>query len=107
MVVRWTEEADAKVDAICRFYANTNPQVANEIFADILEGVEQLKLFPKSAPQESLLGNRSELFRSLLVRRIFKIVYFIDEVTKEIVIVTIFDCRQSPKKLKKEIKKRF
>lgn len=107
MVVRWTDEADAKVAAICRFYGEKSPKSASEIFTDIVNGIEQLKLFPQSAPLEPLLSRRSERFRSLLVREIFKIVYFIDDEKNEIVIVTIFDCRQNPRKMKHEIKKRF
>ncbi|MDO5665013.1 MAG: type II toxin-antitoxin system RelE/ParE family toxin [Bacteroidia bacterium] len=107
MVIKWTEEAEAKVDEIYLFYESRSKKVAKEIFADILTAVEQLVLFPKSAPLEPFLRHRPEKFRSLLVRDMYKIVYFINHEAEEIVISTIFDCRQNPDKLKREIRKSF
>lgn len=101
MVIKWTKEAESRVDDICRFYEEKSLKVAREIFADIRLAVEQLSEHPKMAAIEPILEYRPEGFRSLLVRDIFKVVYFINEAKQEIVIATVFDCRQNPAKLKK------
>jgi len=55
------------------------------------------------APIEPLLSEFSELYRSLVIRKTYKVVYYIaDDI---IFIVAVFDCRQNPGKLKKDIRK--
>jgi hypothetical protein len=51
------------------------------------------------APIEPSLSGRSETFRALLVRNQYKIIYYVDELAGEVVIVTVWDCRRNPEKL--------
>lgn len=100
MVIKWTVEAEENIDKICRFYEERSLKVAKEIFAEIHTSVKRLTAFPKMAAIEPILSHRPENFRSLLVRDLFKVVYFLNESDQEIVIVTVFDCRQNPSNLK-------
>lgn len=52
------------------------------------------------APVESSLGSRrSETFRALPVRNRYKIIYYVDELAGEVVIVAVWDCHRNPEKL--------
>lgn len=54
-------------------------------------------------PIEPALKDFSEKYRSLVVRRLFKLIYRIDVENQLVIIITIWDCRQSPEKLKTKI----
>lgn len=71
--------------------------------SDIYDAVLPLKTFPQMAAIEPLLSDVPITFRSLIVRSIFKVIYFIDEDKEVINIATIWDCRQDDKKLKEEV----
>lgn len=53
--------------------------------------------FPQSGIIESLLSHRPENFRSLVINKIYKIVYFID--VNNVVITTLWHCQQDPEHL--------
>ena len=55
------------------------------------------------AEAEQLLQERPETFRSLVVRQTYKVVYYIEDTV--IYIADVWDCRQSPEKMKKNIHK--
>jgi plasmid stabilization system protein ParE len=104
MVVRWTARADKRTEEIYRFYEQKSERVARKIVSEIRTSVEQLTTFSQIAAVDRFLIERSEIFRSLVVvKGLFKIIYFVDEIADEIVIVTIWDCRQNPENLKNEI----
>lgn len=46
-----------------------------------------------------------ETIRSLVASDIYKVVYYVDE--KTVRIITVYDCRQNPETLRKEVKKAF
>ena len=60
--------------------------------------------FPRIGAIEPLLSEFAEEYRFLIVRKNYKIVYCIDSETT-IYVVAVFDCRQKPEKLKKDIEK--
>ena len=99
MEINWQPEARSAVKNIYYFYEEKSEIAANEIVEDINASAEYLATFPRMAPVEPSLSGRSETFRALLVKKLFKIIYYIDEVADEIVIVTVWDCRQNPKTL--------
>ncbi|GHV64962.1 hypothetical protein FACS1894199_04470 [Bacteroidia bacterium] len=105
MVVRWTAHADKSTEKIFLFYEQKSERVARKIVSEIRASAELLTAFPQISSVERFLSDRPETFRSLVVvRGLFKIIYFVNEITKEIVIVTVWDCRQNPQNLKNEIK---
>ena len=106
MEINWRPEANKALYGIYRFYAEKNRKVAEQIVSDITQAVDKLSHFPKMAPVEDMLAGLADEFRSMVVYRLFKVVYFINEPANEIVIVTIFDCRQNPAKLRESVLKK-
>jgi plasmid stabilization system protein ParE len=76
-----------------------NEIAANKIVEDIKSSAGYLTVFPQMAPIEPSLGSRNETFRALLVSNRYKIIYYVDELAGEIVIVTVWDCHRNPEKL--------
>ncbi|GAB6008505.1 type II toxin-antitoxin system RelE/ParE family toxin [Dysgonomonas reticulitermitis] len=103
MKINWTHKADARIDEILDFYKEKSPKVAKEILVDINKTVEPLVKFPQMAAIEPVLSDLPISFRSLIVRNIYKIIYYVDENNGTINIVTVWDCRQNPKNLKDEV----
>jgi len=91
----WTDHALQDLDTIYIFLTEKSQQAANQLIFKILDRVKQLEEFPESG-QEQLLPNTGT-FR-YLVEGNYKIMY---EFEKEAVfILTVFDTRQNPEKLK-------
>jgi plasmid stabilization system protein ParE len=106
MVVKWAIFAKQQLKNIFDYYLEVaGKKVAREIVNDIQQSTKLLASFPLMAAIEPALKEFSDTFHSLVVRHRFKVVYYIDEANNKIVIVTIFDCRQDPNKLKEEVKK--
>jgi plasmid stabilization system protein ParE len=103
MVIKFQPEAEAKLKEIHAYYKGKSKSAADKILRDIYKSVESLMSFPQMASIEPLLSDTPVTFRSLVVRAIFKIIYFIDEENEIINIVTIWDCRQDDKKMRKEV----
>jgi len=99
MKILWTKTAESLLDGIYNFIQIHNNVAAIEIYNNILDESLKLAKFPQLGFIEPLLLDFSEEYRSLIVHRIYKIVYYIDNQTKKIYIVAVFDCRQKPKKL--------
>jgi len=106
MEINWRPQAQEALYGIYRFYSVKNQKAAERIINAILEAVDKLSIFPKMAPVEDMLSGLANEYRSMVVRRLFKVIYFINESTDEIVVVTIFDCRQNPSKLRRSILKK-
>ncbi|GHT02568.1 hypothetical protein FACS189440_05640 [Bacteroidia bacterium] len=94
-------KAEKRLDEIYNFIKINYPKAAADICNDILDEIEFLKNFPKMAAVEPILAGCTEIFRSLVVRRHYKVIYYIEDET--IYIVTIWDCRQDPKRLWNEV----
>jgi len=102
MVIIWLPLAEKALEDIFLFYEEKNIQVARKIISDIRQATRQLATFPEMAAVEQLLSNRPEIFRSLVVKQTYKVVYFIKN--QYIYIADIWDCRQNPNKLSKRVK---
>ncbi len=72
-------------------------RAAVRILEDIKLDVRRVSENPLLAPKELLLEEREENFRSVVVRKLFKIVYFFDE--DKITVASIWDCRRAPSRL--------
>lgn len=103
MVIRWTTNAQLRIIEIYNFYQEKSLRVAQSIVDDIYNAVLPLQNFPRMASVEPFLTDYSLMYRSLLVRNLFKIIYYINEENKEIVIVSVWDCRRNPEELQKDI----
>jgi plasmid stabilization system protein ParE len=98
MKLIYSQKAVQTLNAIYEFISQKSSRAAIIIHNEILDEIERLLLFPQMAPIEPELENRSLIYRSLVVRRTYKVIYRIDE--QSIYIVDIWDCRSNPSKLK-------
>jgi plasmid stabilization system protein ParE len=108
MVVEWANTAKLQLKNIYIYYKEVaGTRIAHEIIHDIQKSARLLAGFPQMAAIELLLEDLPEDYRSLVVRHHYKVVYYVDEANKKVVVVTVFDCRQNPDKLKNEISNRY
>lgn len=94
MVVIWTPQADRDLDKIWGYYVALSPRSAVKIIRDIRDSVAILASGPFVAARERVLDDRAEGFRSLVVRRRYKVIYFVAD--EKVTVVAVWDCRRSP-----------
>lgn len=95
MNILWLELAEEDLDSIYQFYAKDKSiKVAYKIYNEILDVAESLADFPQMASIELDLSEEGEEYRSLIVRKHFKLIYFIEN--ESIYIAAVWDCRQNP-----------
>jgi len=102
MVIIWLPLAEKALEDIFLFYEEKSLQVARTIISDIRKATNRLPIFPEMAAVEQLLSERPEIFRSLVVRQTYKVIYFIKN--QYIYIADVWDCRQNPDELGKRVK---
>jgi len=103
MKVIWIEVAQKQLSEIYEFLAQQNERAAADLYNDILDETDKLGVFPEMAAFEPLFKKKPRKYRSLVVRRNYKVIYRIDRETEEIIVTSVWDCRCDPKKLKKKI----
>ncbi len=97
MIVLWSDSAIEDLQEIHDYYATSaNAKVADKIVNSIVDLTIGLDKNPRIGQTEELLNHKKEEIR-YLVEGNYKIVYFIDK--NYVIIATVFDCRQNPKKL--------
>jgi plasmid stabilization system protein ParE len=105
MVVEWLAEAENDLKEIFDYYlAEAGRDTAKKITDRIRVSAEQLGEMPLSASVELLLEGRPEGFRSMVVKRNHKVVYFVGN--DKVNIVTVFDCRRNPVVLREKVTER-
>jgi len=103
MAIIWLPEAENALDRIFLFYFEKSELVAKNILKDIYKSVKKLEKFPYIAAKELFLENAYYEYRSLVVRKIFKIIYRVEEQKQQVIITTIWDCRQHPDNMMSQI----
>jgi plasmid stabilization system protein ParE len=102
MVIYWTDKAKQHLHNIFDYYAEVaSSKIASKLVADITTATYPLAKFPQMAPVESALVEFPQEFRSLLVRKKYKVIYFVEN--ESIHIVAVWNCRQNPDNLKNVI----
>ncbi|MDH6306313.1 toxin ParE1/3/4 [Parabacteroides sp. PF5-5] len=95
----WKHTARAKYLRTTRWYFdNMGLKAADSFMRGIAENVERISRQSAIGKREPLLVGHPEDFRSLVVHRHTKIIYYCD--TQNVYIVDLWDCRQNPAKLK-------
>lgn len=103
MRVEWEEMAESNRDLIGDYIFDSFGYDALEHFYDeVNQTVNLLMLHPNLGPIEPLLADLSHTYRSLVIEKLSKLIYRIDEDT--IYIVDFWDCRREPHSLANEIK---
>jgi plasmid stabilization system protein ParE len=103
----WTKFALASLEFIYTYYKlKTSKNIADKIVNNILNTVEDLKLFPEIGVEEELLKGLKFKYRYLLSDK-NKIIYTLKD--ESVIITDVFDVRQNPKKLvrRNKIRKRI
>ena len=104
MVVKWLAPAKESLKNISSYYKKEyTPKAAFKIITEIRLSVNKLKEFSELAAIETLLEGRTKTYRSLVVSKTYKVVYFIEN--KTVYVADIWDCRQHPETNKRKIKK--
>ena len=83
-------------------HENDAPRAAAKLIRQVRSQAELLLDNPNLGIIEPLLAEDTSGYRSLIVRRRYKLIYYVDGET--IYIDTIYDCRQRPSRLKRIIK---
>ena len=100
MEIRISKNAEKHLDNIFDFMFKENKKIAINTYNTILNEIDFLVKHPKMAAIESLLEDFPHTYRSLVVMRKYKVIYFIEN---EIIhISAIWDCRQNPDSLVEE-----
>lgn len=97
--VKWMPLALIDLQNICEYYRNIkkSPKTAQRLKQELILSSNILKTFPLSGAIEPLLANEEVSFRYLVVRKHYKLIYFVE---KEVAnIVAVWDCRQNSDKL--------
>lgn len=98
IVVFWTDSAIEELRRIYDYYCSkVGKTMADKITNSIVDITMLLKVTPQMGQKEELLSHLNKEIR-YLVDGNYKIVYWIDN--NLVSILTVFDCRQDPEKLK-------
>jgi toxin ParE1/3/4 len=98
MKVVWTRKAKTQIKDIFDFYSKkVSTALANRIIAGIAQKPSILLKHPELGQKESLLEDINPDLR-YIVEGNYKLIYFKNE--KHIVIVSVFDTRQNPSKIR-------
>ncbi len=102
MKVIYTAEAEKRLKDIFSYYnLNAGRRVALKIVNEIITETETLQNNPNLGVREPLLQNR-KLHYFFIVIKNYKVIYRISE--DLIIVSTIFDTRQNPKKIGRRLK---
>lgn len=98
MIVVWSLEAQDQLRQTADFIENRFGNKTKTVFLDNLyHVVSLLESFPHLGKEEPLLKGAPVLYRSLMIGRLNKIIYYINNDVLEI--VAMWDTRREPKKL--------
>ena len=97
--IYWPQFAEDKLADIFEYYKfNAGLKVAQTLISGIVAATLALDKNPYVGQKEELLAERIQEFRYLIYKS-YKIIYWIDETNRIILIANVFDSRQNPKKL--------
>lgn len=97
--VLWTDSALSQLEDIYDYYKlNASTRIAKKLVKTLVEETIVLESNPLIGVKEPLLSEKHYEYR-FLVKNNYKIIYRFNE--NLIRIISVFDCRQNPKKLEK------
>jgi toxin ParE1/3/4 len=101
--IEWSELSEKQLKDIFDYYSlEVSSRIARKIINRIIDRVSILESNPLAGPKEELLSEYSEDFK-YLVESNYKIIYW--QMENLITIASVFDCRQSPKRIFSATKK--
>ena len=93
----WSGKAVGSLHNIKSFIQKDSPQAAQKVAQSIVDLAQTLKTFPTRFAIEPLLADETVVYR-FVSKWNYKLIYVVEE--NEVLIVEIFDTRQSTDKLK-------
>ena len=103
MQVVWLNDAKNQLRAIVSYGQITFGELVSIRFTtEIYQTVIRLGSFPRLGKVEPLLKDRKKEYRSLVLHRHYKIIYYIDN--DIVFIAALWDTRSNPQKLSSKIK---
>ncbi len=105
MQVEWKRRAQREVEAAIVYGVdNFGERVAIQFYQRVKMWAERLTQHPEIGSPEPLLEGRKYLYRSLIVHKHHKLIYYIDEVKQTVYIADLWDMRREPSRLSRRIK---
>lgn len=103
MKVRWNKQSKEQLRETARYIRQTYGQkVKDDFMQEVRHTNDLLADNPHLGPKEEFLADLPIHYRSIVVRRLNKIVYRI--VDKRIEVVAFWDCRREPKTQARQVK---
>ena len=97
--VYWTQFAEDKLTDIFEYYKfNAGIKVAQKLVNGIIDESLKLSKNPFIGQKEDLLIDRIQEYRYLVFKN-YKIIYWVDEINKMVLVSHVFDTRQNPIKI--------
>ena len=97
--VYWTQFAEDKLTDIFEYYKfNAGIKVAQKLVNGIIDESLKLSKNPFIGQREDLLIDRIQEYRYLVFKN-YKIIYWVDEINKMVLVSHVFDTRQNPIKI--------
>lgn len=97
MQVMWNKKAINQLDAIIEYGRyKFGERTAQRLYTRIMSYEPLLAANPKLGIEEPLLIGRKRAYRSIVVHKHFKLVYYINEVKQVIRIAALWDTRREP-----------
>lgn len=102
--VVWTRFAEHELDNIFSYFLiNAGENIARKIVLEVILTSDYLKINPHIGQIEELLMGSKRKYRYILSKN-YKVIYTIDSIKKKVIILDVFDARQNPKLLKRNLK---
>lgn len=105
MTYQWNRQAeDELLRAVAWCAAEFGKTVAQDFLDSLDRQVVLLTTSPKLGKREPLLRERRREYRSLVIHKLFKLIYYINHSKQRIVIADLWDVRRQPAKLASRIR---
>ena len=99
LILYWTQFAEDKLSDIFEYYKfKAGLKVAVDLTNGIIDASFEIEKNPYGFQEEELLKDRIQGYRYTVFKS-YKIIFWIDENNKMILVSHVFDTRQNPKKL--------
>ena len=98
MQVTWNKKALNQLDAVMAYGRQEfGERAVQRLYTRIMSYEPLLAANPRLGIAEPLLAGRKRAYRSIVVHKLFKLVYYINEAKQAIYIAALWDTRREPR----------
>ena len=106
MNVKWNRKAEKQFDDAIFYCQNVfGESSAKKFFHKVAQYIPRLSANPLIGKVEPLLADKPITYRSIVVHKHFKLIYYIDQPNAILYIADLWDTRREPSRLAGEIEK--